>query len=132
MKESDHASAPASAHTRVISRWPVILRWIARIWGLLGVAFLLLFIFGEGLNPARLTLREGIEALFFPLGVGAGLVLAWRREGLGGAITVGSLVIFYLLHALLGHGLPRGPWFALIATPGLMFLICRWLMRNRE
>jgi len=36
--------------------------------------------------------------LFFPVGICVGLIVAWWREGLGGAITVSSLLIFYAIH----------------------------------
>jgi hypothetical protein len=102
------------------------LRWIARGWSIASVGFLLLFIFGEGLAPGQLTAAEWAQATFFPLGVAAGMILGWRWELKGGAVAAGSLVVFYLLHLLTGHGWPRGPWFLLVTMPGILFLICGW------
>lgn len=99
------------------------LRWTARVLGLLCVAILLLFIVGEGFRPATLTGRDLLLFLFFPVGVCLGMVVGWRREGWGGALTMGSLAAFYLAHFLITHRLPRGLWFAAFALPGALFLL---------
>jgi hypothetical protein len=62
--------------------------------------------------------------IFFPFGVSLGLIIAWYREKLGGIITVTCLLLFYAAHLVGSGNLPNGPWFALIAAPGLLFLIC--------
>ena len=85
-----------------------------------------MFVFGEGLNLFHLTLHELVLFLFFPLGVGLGMIIAWRWEGLGGGITVGSLAAFYLVHRLLSSGFPKGFGFVAMAFPGFLFLLC-WL-----
>jgi len=64
---------------------------------------------------------------FFPFGVCVGMIVAWRWEGLGEGITVGSLLAFYVALRVINGRFPRGPWFALIAAPGILFLIC-WLL----
>ncbi len=97
------------------------LRWIARLWAVLSLLFLLAFVVGEGIGLQRT--RDLVAFLFFPLGVGAGLVVAWWRERLGGLIAVGSLVVFYLTLYLFDGRLPRGPYFLLVAAPGVLFLL---------
>ncbi len=97
------------------------LRWIARLWAVLSLLFLLAFVVGEGIGLQRT--RDLVAFLFFPLGVGAGLVVAWWRERLGGLIAVGSLVAFYLTLYLFDGRLPRGPYFLLVAAPGVLFLL---------
>ncbi|MCB9156074.1 MAG: hypothetical protein H6645_03025 [Caldilineaceae bacterium] len=59
-----------------------ILRWIARLGSLLSVAFVLLFLFGEGLvvNGVWPTATEWVGLLFFPLGLAIGLLIGWRNE----------------------------------------------------
>jgi hypothetical protein len=59
------------------------------------------------------------------------MVLAWRWEGLGGAITVGSLVALYILMFILDGRFPRGPFFALVAAPGALFLAA-WLVSSQQ
>ena len=106
----------------------IIIRWIARIWSILSIGFILVMFVGaglsEGVDLARFSTRDVIGLAFFPLGVCVGLVLAWRRERLGGLIAVGSLMAFYLVMYLWDRRFPRGPFFALVAAPGLLFALC--------
>lgn len=106
--------------------WSVLmfsLRWLARLCSVVSVGLLLVFVVGEGFNPARVALREWLLLWFFPLGVAVGLIVAWWREGLGGGVSVGSLLAFYALHGLLEGGVfPRGWAFILFAAPGGLFL----------
>jgi glucose-6-phosphate-specific signal transduction histidine kinase len=97
-----------------------ILRWTARIWGVASTVLLMAFAFG-GHEHLRLTLREAVAFLFFPMGVVVGFVVAWRRELVGGLISVGSLALFYL-HLWAG-GRPVGPYFLLFAAPGFLHLV---------
>ena len=113
----------------------LIVRWMARTWIIASVGFILLMFIGsslvEGFNPAQLASRDWIELLFFPFGVGLGMIVAWRREGLGGGITVGSLLAFYAALRVMDGRFPRGPWFALVAVPGVLFLVC-WVLSARS
>ena len=113
----------------------LIVRWMARTWIIASVGFILLMFIGsslvEGFNPAQLASRDWIELFFFPFGVGLGMIVAWRREGLGGGITVGSLLAFYAALRVMDGRFPRGPWFALVAVPGVLFLVC-WVLSARS
>jgi hypothetical protein len=109
------------------SNFAQILQWLARGLSIVSIFVLLLFFIGEGFNPAALRSREWVLMIFFPLGVVAGMAIAWRREGLGGAITVVSLIAFYLTHLLFSGGLPRGWAFVAFASPGFLFL-AHWLL----
>jgi len=107
-----------------------VIRWVARLWSIASLLFILAFIVGESLHPtttAPITLRDLVGLLFFPTGVCLGMILAWRWEGLGGAITVFSLLAFYAALCVMDGKFPRGPWFALVAAPGIPFLVC-WLL----
>lgn len=108
-------------------RIPFVIRWIARIWSIASLAFIAAFAIGEGGASSFPTAIEAIGLLLFPIGVAAGMVLAWRWEGIGGAITTLSLVAFYLWLTIVGGRLPRGPYFLLVAAPGFLFLFC-WLV----
>lgn len=107
------------------------LRWTARVWSIASLGFILLMFIGsalaEGFNPAQFAFRDLVGLFFFPFGVCLGMILAWRWEGLGGAITVGSLLAFYAALGVMDGRFPRGPWFALVAAPGVFFLVC-WLL----
>ena len=103
-----------------------ILRWLARGWSVLAVGLILLFAVGEGMNLLLFTARELLLFVFFPLGVCLGMVVAWRWEGLGGGITVASLIAFYLVHFRQSSQFPRGLAFVTVAAPGFLFLLS-WL-----
>lgn len=110
------------------------LRLIARIWSLFSIAFLLIFLVGEAFTGegVRPTNSEWLGLVLFPLGVLLGLVLSWWREGPGGALTLLSLAGFYLWNRLQSGRWPGGPFFLLVAAPGLLFLIYWWLDRGKR
>ena len=119
---TDSRTSPLSALRTV--------RRIARAWSIASLAFLLVILVGELMLPhaeAPSGLRDLLGLLFFPFGTCLGMVLAWRWEGLGGAITVGSVLAFYATLGLIDERLPRGPFFALLGAPGVLFLLS-WAM----
>jgi len=113
----------------------LIVRWMARAWSIASVGFILLMFIGsglaEGFNLAQFTSRDWVGLFFFPFGVGLGMIVAWRREGLGGGIAVGSLLAFYAALRVMDGRFPRGPWFALVAAPGILFLMS-WVLSARS
>jgi len=109
-----------------------IVRWIARIWSVLSILFILAFAIGEAGGGPRPSQQEWIGLVFFPIGVCAGLALAWWRERLGGLLSIGCLLAFYIWNLLRSGHAPRGPWFFLVAAPGLLFLIAGILPQSRS
>jgi len=111
-----------------------VIRWIARVWSVASVGFVLLMSVGsglaEGFNPAQFAFRDCVGLFFFPFGVCLGMIVAWRWEGLGGGITVGSLLAFYAALRIMDGRFPGGPYFALVAAPGILFLVCSLLSRG--
>ena len=105
------------------------LNWIAKIWSLGGIAFVMVFVFGDILSGhgVRPTAVEWFGLTLFPGGVCLGLVVAWFRKGLGGVIATGSLIGFYVWNLLNRGTFPRGPYFLLVAAPGVLFLFS-WLL----
>src|SRR6516165_6611821 len=104
----------------------LILRWLARLTGLLSIGVLLLFMIGDdGLISRNAWIKvrpnEWIQLLLFPFGVLVGLGLGWWREGLGAGVAAVSLAAFYLSHACLTGRLPGGPWFLIFTAPGILF-----------
>lgn len=81
------------------------LRWAARIIGTLTVAFTLFMLIGsfiEGYNRNQGKLDYPFDFLttlgFVFWGIGLlGLVIAWWREGLGGMLSLGAMIIFIAL-----------------------------------
>jgi TRAP-type C4-dicarboxylate transport system permease small subunit len=118
------------------------MRRIARIWGALLIACTLLIFIGYAWNWLTTGKAdphaaedyppiENVPPLFCLLSV-LGLGIAWRREGLGAAITIvfslATLPVL-LIHWPITHNFPRylvapyGTWM-IIAIPGGLFLIC--------
>ena len=105
---------------------------IARIGSVLSIAFLLFMIGGHlfgaednltGFN----TSREILLFICFPVSTLIGLAVAWKKEGLGGLITVLGLVGFHLI----GQDFYLIPWIDGLAAPGFLFLIY-WFLSNRN
>lgn len=103
-------------------RWGRALRWTARVWSVASITLVLGFIVGEGFNPSGPN--EWLGVLFFPIGISVGLILAWWKEGLGGSLTVGSLLAFYVVHLVTVGTFPRGLAWLAFAAPGFLFLLC--------
>jgi hypothetical protein len=117
---------PTHEHRIKLGMVGLIIRWIARVWSIASVGFVLLILVAELLFPhaeASFTFRDLVLLLFFPFGTCVGMIVGWRWEGLGGAITVGSLIAFYAALRIMDGRFPGGPYFALVAAPGFLFLL---------
>jgi hypothetical protein len=108
-----------------------VIELLARIGSIASIILLLMLFKGEGLHPSEITRNEWAGLLFFPIGVIAGMVIAWWKEGLGAAVTVGSLVGFYLVYGYLLRNHIGGWAFIIFASPGFLFLL-HWLLRGAE
>jgi len=122
-----------------VTKW---IRWIARIWSIVIIGFALLMLIGYAVNwvitgkadPYAVEDYPPIENLI-PITLGLsvlGLGIAWRCEGLGGVITI----VFQLATLAVHHWMlsPRPYPYLLtimIATPGILFLVCWWRSRKR-
>ncbi|MFN2183055.1 MAG: hypothetical protein ACK2UU_03645 [Anaerolineae bacterium] len=128
------------------TRW---MRWIARIWAAVIIAIVLVVVVGRiassmisgEADPYAVEDYPPIENLppIFALLSALGLGIAWRWEGLGGAIAVGfslAALPVLLIHWPIAHDFPRylmapyGVWM-IGAIPGILFLICWWRSKRR-
>ena len=78
-----------------------IIRWVARIWAALMAAFILLMAIGDAAldGPGalfQLTFQESLLMGAFSI-VFVGLILAWKREKLGGWIIIAAPAILFLI-----------------------------------
>lgn len=97
-----------------------VLNWIARIWSILSIVFILTFFLGSMLGPDKGGENDPsiLMFVFFPIGLVIGLILAWKWNFAGGLIAVLSIILFHLTIE------PELNLFIeLIAVPGLLFLI---------
>ena len=109
-----------------------VVRWIARIWGSLSVAFLLFMIIGHVIDPEVPFLsgfhstREVIIFLLFPVSTMIGIWMAWPSEFWGSLFTlVGISGLFALRQDLLFD-----PWISIIIAPAFIYLFVWWLDRH--
>ena len=78
---------------------------------------------GEGAGP---TTKEFIGFLFIPIGLIAGLALAFKYELIGGTITVVSFIIFCLYQRLFDvsdFAFYLSPIFLAMVFPGALYVI---------
>jgi hypothetical protein len=113
------------------------IRWIARIWSIMIIGITLVIIIAHVIMPEpNATDYPPIENLL-PLAMCLsvlGLGVAWRWEGLGGAISVG----FFLANLGLYWAI-RQKFFPLralavlspVLITGMLFLVCWWRTRSR-
>jgi hypothetical protein len=101
----------------------LVIHWTARVMSILFIAAFVMMFLRQGVPLHDMTPREWVSFFFFPLGAGLGMVLAWWLEGLGGAITVVSVLLSILI-----QDLSAGGAYALTcASPGLFFLFS-WVL----
>lgn len=103
------------------------MRWVARIGSLVSLGFIAAFVAGSIRNGETPSMTEAVALGFFPGGIAIGFVIGWFSEGVGGGIVILSLAAFYGWMYDLDHRFPKGPYFLLVALPGLLFLIT-WLL----
>ena len=117
---------------RINSGFPLaVIELLARIGSIASITLLLMLFAEEGLHPAEISNNEWAGLLFFPIGVVIGMVVAWWKEGVGSAITLGSLLGFYLVWGYLLRNHIGGWWFLVFASPGFFFLL-HWLFSGAE
>jgi hypothetical protein len=105
-----------------------LLRWTARIGTLICLAVLTLLYVDEGIDPVRVAGREWLGLAFFPGGLALGLILAWRWEGTGSLIALGSLAAFYVIYGWwLSGNLWQGAASIVFAAPAVLYL-ADWLL----
>ena len=108
-----------------------IIRWTARITGLLMVIFTLLIGIGE-LLQGNSSLNTYTIIMFVVWGIGlAGLILAIWKEALGGIISLFSFIIFNVLVAV--NPTPGSRYIfglLLFMIPSILYLVYWWLERD--
>ncbi|HEX7331310.1 MAG TPA: hypothetical protein VF290_07415 [Pyrinomonadaceae bacterium] len=117
---------------RIDSGFPLaIVELLARVGSVASITFLLVLFQGEMRNPSEISSGEWSGLIFFPIGVIIGMVVAWWKEGAGAAITLGSLLGFYLVYGYFMRYHIAGWAFFVFASPSLLFLL-HWLFSGAE
>jgi hypothetical protein len=124
------------------------IRWIARIWGTLIIAVALLVLIGYASNLVTSGAAdpyavedyppmENLPPLFILLSA-LGLGIAWRWEGIGGAMAVffqlAALPVLFIYWPITQdfHRYLVAPYgiSVMVAIPGILFLVCWWRSRR--
>ena len=108
-----------------------VIELLARVGSIASITLLLMLFAGEGFDPSHVTTRQWVGLFFFPLGVIVGMVIAWWKEGLGAAITLGSLLALYVVYGYLMRYHIAGWAFLVFASPGFLFLL-HWALGRVE
>lgn len=108
-----------------------VVELLARVGSIASITLLIMLFVGEGLDPFHVTPRQWVGLFFFPIGVIVGMVIAWWKEGVGAAITLGSLLALYLVYGYLMRYHIAGWAFLVFASPGFLFLL-HWLLTGTE
>lgn len=107
----------------------LFLRWSARATSLCVLGWLALFAVGEKFDFAALAPIDWIQMLFF-LWAAVGMILAWRWEARGAALSLLGLLAFHLAEWSTSGRWPRGWAFPALAVPGVLFLASAWVGRG--
>jgi peptidoglycan/LPS O-acetylase OafA/YrhL len=99
-------------------------RWAARVLGLLVVGVVVVFAVGEGFDPRELQPGDQLPMVAFVTTL-AGLLVAWKRELLGGLLVIGGMTAFGMV-GVAAHGDWgwSGPVFWTILSLGFVFAVC--------
>lgn len=112
------------------------LYWIARVWGLLALIFLLFFLIAhivEALKDdlpifAEFSKEEMFSFTFFPIGMIISLTLVQFKHRLGGILCLISTIGFLISRP----DLLTDPMIYSFGTPGLLFLIYSYLNSGNQ
>ena len=113
-----------------IGRVQSVILWTARVIDSVLLVFVLIFLMahifgkdesGEGFSNSG----EIIQFICFPVGLVAGLLIAWRWEGVGGLVSTLSMTTLFVMRSeLVGN-----PYMIIMIIPGLLFLLY-WFLHN--
>lgn len=118
----------ASAPTRLV----ITIRWLARILGTLAVVVFLLFFVADCVKKGTVAIgSDRIVMTAFMFLAFIGLIIAWKREGIGGVTALVGLIGFNIFAPA---SETNGGIFVitgLYGLPALLFLFCWWQARKQ-
>lgn len=109
-----------------------IIKWIARIFSGLIVFTILFFFIGEfNLEDISLLHFRDVVALFFiPLAYGASSAVAWKKELIGGALMLMSVILFNVSSWVFDGFTGLYFDFGLALIPAVLFIISHFLKKR--
>jgi hypothetical protein len=58
------------------------------------------------------------------------MVIAWWRQVIGGALSLGAMILFFTVERFVTGGLPRGLILYLMLLPDILFLMDSFIRRR--
>jgi hypothetical protein len=106
------------------------LRWFARIVGLLVISIVATIAFGEGYpNPLTLTSTEQLLSMSILIML-AGILLAWKWEGIGGTLLIVGYVTILTTESMHRHSLAVFTFFDYFLLLGILNLGVWWSTKH--
>lgn len=100
-----------------------IFRWMIRITSLISIAAIIYLSLETDAGTSVSTREEGLLYAFFPVGVVIGMLFGWWFEGIGGLITLTSLIGLYITHYIFYGDFPKELDILILSSPGLLFIL---------
>lgn len=107
-----------------------LMRWAARIVGVLLIGMFLVFGAADGLDPSQFDARSTPLMGMMLISL-AGMAGLWKWELAGGATALGGIAFFYVLNYAYTGRLPGGPVIPLFFVPGFLAIAAAFLSRPR-
>jgi hypothetical protein len=107
---------------------PTVVRWMARLSGMLIAGLYLFFAIGEFITPHSghsPTFVEGTGIALLTVTC-AGMLVAWRWELPGAALSLVSLIGFTLLIRVNNHSMT-----VVLAVPGILYIL-DWVLHRHQ
>jgi hypothetical protein len=107
---------------------PAVVHWLARLSGLLIAGFFVFFAIGEFTTPhsgPSPTFLEG-TGIARLTATCAGMLVAWRWELMGAALSLVSLIGFTLLIRVNNYSVT-----VVLAVPGILYIL-DWILRRHR
>ena len=103
-----------------------ILRWVARIWSLPAIIFILGEVIFPHAGDAAVPFSDWI-ALGLQITAVIGLAIAWRYEIFGGTLSIITMLSSFVVLSIASETILWQPgllWFAFIIAPASLLLYC--------
>ncbi len=101
----------------------LFIKFLAKYSSILAVLFIVMISFNKGHIPQSPSMDDLGLFLCFPVGVSTGLLLALKYEGIGGLVTITSIVIFYAFNSYLWGNYPDESYYLILSFPSVLSLL---------
>jgi len=137
-KKTANEYAIKAAISKISLHWDVkafmgtLFRWLGRGTGAIIFVISILLWLGEGgVNPAQSTFLENLQTLVFFVTL-AGLLISWRKDLIGGSLTLAAMAIYCFLELLISNHFPSGAIYPAYFFSGLCSFLSGFIRRKKK